>query len=405
MNYRQFLRAATIIGAFSFSLFAHAAAFQFYELGAPVNGTAGVGQAAISNDASTSYYNPAGMMQLQDSQFLLGAQPILAYTNFSPSPANTIPGNNGSNAGGLIPGLDGYYVYHASPKLNLGVSLTAPYGGALNYDNHWVGRYIVQQMFLYTLNLNPAIAYQVTDWASVGAGISIEYANLYQTLAIPVTKIVDGQATLKLDNTSPGFNLGVLLTPTQLTKVGVAFRSQIIHRLRGSANFLNIAATPSASTKLTMPSNVIASISQVITNKLTLLGEVGWAYWSSMQDTIVTVAGFTAITPQNWHDTYRLGLGGQYKFNPAFMLQAGASYDSSPTSASLRLPSLPMDRQIRLGVGMLYGIAKAVNLGVSYEYLNLGSASIRNSSTNGVLAGNYARNYANVVQASLNVDC
>ena len=92
MNYRQFLRAATIIGAFSFSLFAHAAAFQFYELGAPVNGTAGVGQAAISNDASTSYYNPAGMMQLQDSQFLLGAQPILAYTNFSPSPANTIPG-------------------------------------------------------------------------------------------------------------------------------------------------------------------------------------------------------------------------------------------------------------------------------------------------------------------------
>ena len=43
------------------SQLSYAAAFQFYELGAPSNGTAGVGQAALASDASTAYFNPAGM--------------------------------------------------------------------------------------------------------------------------------------------------------------------------------------------------------------------------------------------------------------------------------------------------------------------------------------------------------
>lgn len=403
IGYRS--RLAVGLAAMCVSQFATAAAFQFYELGTPINGTAGVGQAAVASDASTSYYNPAGMIELPNSQFMLGAQSTLAYTNFSPNSSNTISGNNGSNAGGLLPGADAYFVYNHSPRLKFGASLTVPYGGSLNYDNHWVGRYNVQQMLLYTLNFNPALAYQVNDWVSLGAGIAIEYANLYQTVALPISTLVDGQATVKVDNTSPGFNLGVLLTPSKSTKVGVAYRSQIIHNLRGNISFMNIGETPSATTKLVMPANVIASISQHVNDKLTLLGELGWANWSTMVDTIVNVKNYSAVTPQNWHDTYRVGLGGRYLVTPSFTFQAGASFDSSPTSSSKRLPDLPMDRQIRLGLGMLYDITKMVNLGLSYEYINLGNASINNTSSDGVLSGSYERNNANVFQASLNVIC
>ena len=337
---------------------------------------------------------------------MLGSQLALEYTNFSPNSSTTFTGNNGGSAGGLIPGANVFYVYNYSPRLKFGASFTAPYGGALSYDNHWVGRYEVQQMMLYTLNLNPAVSYKINNWASLGAGFSIEYANLYQTVALPISSAppVDGQATLKLDNTSPGFNLGVLLTPQRQTKIGVAYRSQIIHKLRGNATFMNISSAPSASTKLVTPSNVIASISQDVTNHFTILGELGWANWSSMVDTIVTVNGFSAATPQNWHDTYRVGLGGQYKFTPAFMLQAGGSFDSSPTSSSLRSAALPMDRQIRLGVGMQYAFIKAIKMGLSYEYINLGNASI-STTTNKVLAGSYSRNYLNIAQLSLNIDC
>lgn len=398
---RFLLTASALLG----SHFAHAAAFQFYELGAPINGTAGVGQAVITQDASNAYYNPAAMVELHSTEFLLGAQTALSYVNFSPSSANTIPGNNGSNAGGLIPGADAYFVYNYAPRLKFGASLTMPYGGSLNYDNHWVGRYNVQQMLLYTLNFNPSLAYQVNDWLALGAGIAIEYANLYQTVAIPISPTVDGQGTVKADNTSPGLNLGAYMEPSAATKIGLAWRSQIIHNLRGNVSFMNVGITPAMNTKLIMPANVILSLSQMINCKLTLLGELGWANWSTMENTIVNVGGVSAVTPQNWHDTYRIGVGTRYHFLPDYTLQAGVSFDSSPTSSSHRLPELPMDKQVRIGLGLLYDISKFVNLSVSYEYLNLGNASINNTSSAGVLAGSYDRDYANFLQASLNVVC
>ncbi len=398
---------ALAVGTLLSSSLAHAAAFQLYEVGAPINGTATVGQAAETKDASIAYYNPAGMTHIQGTQFLLGAQNTLQYTNFSPNASTTIAGSNGANAGGLLPGLGAFFVYGATPSLKLGLSLTTPYGGALSYQNHWVGRYNVQQMMFYTVNLNPSIAYQINRWASVGAGISVEYANLYQTVAIPVSASppFDGQATLKLDSAAPGANLGMLFTPSPNTNIGIAYRTQIIHNLRGNTNFANIATTPSTTSRMVMPSNIIASITQNVSPKATLLGEVGWANWSSMRNMVITIQGITADIPQDWSNTYRLGVGGQYKATPDFLLQAGVSYDSSPTSSSKRLPVLPMDRQIRVGLGIEYAMVRAATLGLSYEYINLGSAPINNTNAIGTLSGNYSRNYTNVFQASVNIGC
>src|SRR5580692_2999585 len=64
------------------------AAFQLYELGTPVIGTAGVGQAALASDASTAYFNPAGMTQLPTSEFMLGTQVLLPYAEFGKNNQN-----------------------------------------------------------------------------------------------------------------------------------------------------------------------------------------------------------------------------------------------------------------------------------------------------------------------------
>jgi long-chain fatty acid transport protein len=407
----ELMRRLTLIiaslGSLVISNTAFAAAFQLYELGTPIIGTAGVGQAAVAEDASTSYFNPAGMTQLSTSQFMLGTQLLVPYNNFSRNSRNTITGDNGGNAGSLIPGLSAYYVYSYSPKLKFGVSLTSPYGGMLNYDDGWVGRFVVQQMTLITLNVNPSVAYQFNDWFAAGLGLAIEYANLQETTAIPIPSepLVNGQATIKVDNTALGYNLGVMFTPGQTTKIGIAYRSQITHDLSGNTTFLRISTTPSTSTKMVMPQNIMASLAERVSDKFVLLGELGFANWASMKDTVVNIHGFTAVTTRDWNNTYRVGFGGQYNFTPAFLLQAGASYDSSPTTSSRRLPDLPMDRQIRLGAGIIYSIMKAANIGFSYEYINFGNANINNLSSNGVLAGAYSRNYANTLQASINLTC
>ncbi len=405
MKLRRLSLLLTASAPLLFSPIVQAAAFQLYELGTPIIGTAGVGQAAIANDASTVYFNPAGMTALPSTEIMLGSEIILPYANFSPNSSNTISGNNGSNAGVLSPSVGGYFVYNYAPKLKMGLGVTSPYAGELYYTNHWVGRYIVQQMALMTINVNPAIAYQINDWISLGAGASIEYASLYQTVALRLDPTLDGQASINTGSFAPGFNLGVFLTPYAGTQVGLAYRSQIVHHLKGAINFLNIGTTPTARTKMVMPANIIASLSQHVNEQFTVLGELGWANWSSMRNTVLTVDGYSAVTPQKWNDTYRIGLGGQYRVQPPLLLQAGVSYDSSPTTSSKRTPNLPMDRQIRVGAGLEYFMTKAITLGLSYEYMNMGSAPINNTSSMGTLSGDYSRNYANFFQASLNVSC
>lgn len=387
---------------------AHAAAFQLYELGTPIIGTAGVGQAAEASDASTSYFNPAGMTQLDSTQYMLGGQMLLPFTHFSRRVnQTTISGDNGGDAGSLIPGVSLFYVYHVSSKFRAGISLTSPYGGSLSYNNGWVGRYVVQNMQFFTIDINPALAYEINQQFSVGLGATVEYANLHETVALPtaLSPLLDGQANIKVSNYKPGVNFGIFYKPTDSTKMGLAYRSQISHNLHGDLTFLRIAATPNTSTRMIMPQNVIVSLDQSVTPTIALLGELGWSNWSSMRNTVLNVAGYTSTIPRDWHNTYRVGLAGQYKWNHALMLQAGASYDSSPTSSSLRLPDLPMDRQLRFGAGLTYMMIHNANLGFSYEYINFGHANINNISTNGVLSGSYSRNYANTFQMSINVAC
>lgn len=385
---------------------AFAAAFQLYELGTPIIGTAGTGQAAVAEDASTAYFNPAGMALLPSSQFMLGSQLLIPYINFSKSiQRNSIPGDNGGNAGMLTPGMDVYFVYRHSPVTSFGISMTSPYGGLLNYNDGWVGRYIVQNVAFYTINVNPSMSVKISDWFAIGAGVAVEYINLQEAVAIPnrITSLIDGQIKLSLVNFAPGFNLGVMFTPSLHTRIGIAYRSRINHDLHGNATFLRIEQTPDAKTTMIMPHNVVMSFLQDF-NRFTFLGELGWANWASMKNTILNVRNFSVVTPLNWRNTYRMGLATQFHVNSCLLFQAGASYDSSPTSSSRRLPDLPMDRQIRIGTGVMYKIIMPVTLGASYEYMNFGHANINNISSEGNLVGSYSRNYANVFQVSLNVE-
>lgn len=386
---------------------AFAAAFQLYELGSPIIGTAGVGQAAGTGDASTAYFNPAGMTELSHSELMLGAQTAVPKIEFDVGSSNTISGNNGGSAGLLSPGYSTFLAYKYSPQLYFGAVVGVPAVGILDYSDGWVGRYVVQNLNFIALGFNPSVAYKVNDWLSVGGGFTVYYAKLDQTLAIPLPgAIPDGQIEAdSLDDLATQFNMGVLVKiPSSKTTIGLAYRSETTFNLKGSTRFLRLAAMPSLASQIKLPQNVIVSISQPVSEKITLLAEGGWANWSVMKATPLQIGGLPGFAiPRNWKDTWRAGLGGQYQVTPALMLQAGISYDSSPTEARFRLPDLPMDEQIRLGTGIVYQVNDIFSVAGSYEYLNLGKAAINNRQTfPGNLVGEYSKNRMQFLQISIN---
>lgn len=77
----------------------NAGGIQLYEQAQPGIGTANAGQAALANDASTSYFNPAGMTALKRSELLFGSELMILSTRFHSDANNTRRGSDGGQAG------------------------------------------------------------------------------------------------------------------------------------------------------------------------------------------------------------------------------------------------------------------------------------------------------------------
>ena len=70
------------------------------------------------------------------------------------------------------------------------------------------------------------------------------------------------------------------------------------------------------------------------------------------------------------------------------------SIDTPPTHKDTRTPDLPLDRQIRIGIGIQYDWNKDVTVGAAYEYLDAGEAEIDQDGgpLQGPLKGEYDNN-------------
>lgn len=393
-----------LVGSSLLSTNAFAAAFQSYEFGTPTLGRAAVGQSVVK-DASASFLNPASMSQLECSEMMLGSELVITKNRFRPHYGNTFTGNDGGNAGMLFPGVGLFSVFSAAPDLKLGLSLATPFAGTLDYNNGWVGRYFVQSTYLMTLDLNPSFSYAINEWFSIGGGAILEYAKLNQTSGIPAVPAIrrgEGQSDLRLENYAPGFTLGVLWTPCYDTQLGISYRSQVHHKLKGNTTFLNLDTDPETSSVLKLPQGIIASLSHDVNDCLTVISEIGWTNWRVFKSTIIEIDDITLTIPRHWKDTYRVGAGFQQKINPELLWQLGISYDTSPTKAHIRLPDLPMDRQWRAGTGFIINTYEMVSLGINYEYLNLGKGSIYRKTRLGTLSGHYPKNFGHFFGLSVN---
>src|SRR5512143_1112793 len=200
-----------------------------YETAAPDVGTASAGRAALAEDASTTFGNPAGMTRLGGVNLLFGLQPTIITTEFDTGSGTTTSGTNGGNAGGFLPAGGIYGSYSILPELKVGCALNSYVGGALNYDTDWVGRYYGTESTLLTFNLNPVIAYRVLPWLSLGAGFSVQWAKLKNELAVnnAIESLPDGFMKYEDNNFGFGGNVGALFEIDDKTRVGVTYRSQV----------------------------------------------------------------------------------------------------------------------------------------------------------------------------------
>jgi long-chain fatty acid transport protein len=419
--------------AFSVPLLAspvQAAGLYLYEAGTPDLGMAAAGRAALAQDASTVLGNPAGMTRLDRSQITGSMYTILPSMQFDRGPGTTLSGGNGFNAGAPIPSSSSvsvpfpagsfFYVYSFSPGWKFGVGAVSAYGGGMNYGKEWAGRYTVQKLQLLSGMLNPGIAYRVNDWLSVGAGFSVTYALLSQTIAVNniADRLPDGRMKFKADDWAFGGNAGILVEPRAGTRFGIAYRSQVDTSYTDRIRFTNLGpglrralervGVVGGETTLesTNPQTVMVSWYHAFNDQFALMGNFGWQNWEQYSDLGISVDSETTQrniqANQHFHDTWHQAIGAQYRLAHRWLISTGFSHDSAPVSKFHRTPTAPFDEQFRYGVGLQYDWSERMTIGVAYEFLDQGSAEIANlQRPAGTLDGDYSSNHVYFV--ALNV--
>ncbi len=359
------------------------------EFATPSMGVAGAGAEAVASDASTSFalHNPAGMTRLEDNQFMLGAGFLVGNVEFDPDPNTPIPGNNGGDAGGPGPLLGAYYVHSLTDDLKLGANLFSFSGAILDYDDGWTGRFLVKDIELLTLTFNPSLAYRVNDWLSVGAGVTVMYAKLELTVAVP-GPAGGGEVKIDGDDVDVGFNLGVLIELSERTRIGAIYQSEIDPDFSGDVTITPPGFQAGITTELPFVQLARIGIYHDLNDQWALLGTFGWEEWSAFEDILVSVARGSAALPRDWKDTYHFSGGVHFRPVDRWLLQGGITYDTSPVNSEDRTPDMPMDRQIRYAAGVQYQLSESMTIGASFVYADYGNARIRNS----LLLGDYSKN-------------
>jgi long-chain fatty acid transport protein len=411
------MRAASIAAAALVALgsgTAWAGGLWVYESGQTDVGTASAGRAALASDASTAFGNPAGMTRL-DSQLQFGLQPMVITSSFDVGPGTTVSGTDGGNAGGFLPSGGIYGVYSLGEDLKLGASLNSYAGGNLDYESNWVGRYYTTEASLLTFNFNPVIAYRVLPWLSLGAGFSVQWAKLESELAI--NNVGEGLADgrMKFSDTNFGFggNFGALAEISPRTRLGVTYRSQVGQSFDDVPNYGQLGPglqallqnsgvlDASLGMDLTIPQEVMLSAYHEFTEDLALMGNFNWQNWSQFGEFNVSLSTDpprAQAIDAGFDDTFQAAVGAHYRLGEPTLLQVGFAYDTSPVTVANRSAALPVDRQIRLGVGVQYEVNSDYTIGFGYEYVNLGDADIDQSANplKGTVQGDYEQNSLNV---------
>lgn len=420
------LRALVAAGLAGVSGSVLAAGFYLSEVGTPGSlGTGGVANPTNTVGADAAWTNPAGMTDIDRAQVLGGVQVVFpsiefnakeARNNLSLGPlAGPVRGDDGGNAGEItpIPGL--FYVTPLTERARLGLSLNAPLGGGVHYGGEFVGRYAVQDVSLAGVALTPSFAYRVNDQLSLGAGLSVLYNTLEQSIAIrrgAPDPALDARVDFEgLESWGVQGILGLTYAFTDRLLLGVVYRSESDADLEGDLRYRGLR--PAVAARLptqievswTKPQWLEAGLRYKLDEQTLLFFNLGWQQWSRFSDNVLSFEGGRALTlDRNWDDTWHAGVAAARRLSPRSALLLGVSYDSSPVKDRYRTLDLPFDETWKLAAAYRYEHGENLALAVGATVYLMGDAALAQTAQGVSVRGDYERNLLAIVGATLRYD-
>jgi len=342
---------------------------------------------AIGSDASTVFFNPAAMCNLQGHNVTVGINIIDPNVSLqTPETANI------DQTSGLGTPFHIYYSGQLNEKLNIGFLVNNQFGSASSFDDAWQGRNIIQNISLKTFMFQPTVSYKLHEKISVGGGFVFTTGSFSTEKAVPLgsANIDEGQAHLEGSGTGMGFNVGLysqFLTigdETKQTKfsAGLNYKSQLAVELNnGKAEFNDIPISlrdkfpteTNFTSKITLPSVFTfgIGIKHIKAEDWSLefaydLNYTGWSSYDTLAFDFENETTPDSKQIQDWENvlTHRLGIDFTYKMK--YSVRAGLYYDNTPMKDYLISPHLPGVSQVAYTAGLGYKVNDKISIDFSF---------------------------------------
>ena len=398
---------------------AHAAGFQLTEQSALALGRAYAGVGVDGTDISGVYYNPATMVLHKGTKVQGGG--VLVGLNLDY--ADKKPGNdqNGRGSEQFVP--HGFMTHQINDTTWVGLGITVPFGMATEYSMNWARKDHGTDAEIMVIDFNPNVAWKLTDRFSIGAGVSLQYADA--TLGIgadvvnPEKDVNDSiRGELKVDTWAWGWNIGAMWMPLDNLRFGVSYRSEVRHTAEGDLKVSGVGGSTATSplkgvngkydgsVEMSAPAWAMATAAWDVNDMLSLYATFRWTDWSSFKSLDIESSGLNAASmgvisgimdndlvasddkktligmlegvsagmqhiTNDWRDTYMGSLGADLRVNDFWTLRGGVAYETSPIArAETRTAIIPDANRWWFAVGSSFKWSKQFQTDVAFAHLH-----------------------------------
>lgn len=269
-------------------------------------------------------------------------------------------------------------------KLSLGLGVYTPFGSSTVWDDDWAGRFLIQNISLMAIYVQPTVSYKLSDKLGVGVGFVYAYGNVALEKAVPVIGQdgQEGKASLEGSTNAMGFNAGVSFRPTDKLELGLTYRSSVIMEVSGGDATFDVPASLSTNfpeqntfdAELPLPGSVNLGASYKVGEKLQVGFDFHYVFWSLYDSLNIDFGENTSSlddskNPRLLKDNWIVRVGGQYLLNDKLTLRAGGYYDSPAVEDDYYSPETPDAVKIGLTGGLTFSPSEKLDVDLSFLYV------------------------------------
>jgi long-chain fatty acid transport protein len=278
----------------------------------------------------------------------------------------------------------------------------------VDYGSDFVGRYAIRDLILAGVALTPSFAYQVTDKLSLGAGVSVLYTALEQSIAIrrgAPDPALDGRLKFEdLDDWGVQGVLGLTYAFNDRLLLGLVYRIEADVDLRGDVESQNLPLLgPRLPSRVeiswTNPQWLEAGLRYTLDDKTLLFFNLGWQEWSKFSENVLSFNSGTdqiQTLDRSWDDTWHAGIVVARALSPRSYLSLGLAYESSPVKDKYRTLDFPVDEMWKLSAAYGWRHSDALSFACGATLSFFGDAPLEQTAQRVTVRGDFDSNMAPV---------